>query len=311
MRKDSSRAEFGYRDGNGLTIKNLRTFFWLARHRNYHLVATLLNVTQPAISARISLLEEELGVRLLSRSHQPVQLTSEGEEALRLCEHVLDGVDRLAARFSTAWEPSGIVRIGVVETVARTWLPALLEQIRSKYPGIDTEITTESTIVLHSLLSSGSLHMGISISKCEHADISNTEVGLHDMAWVASPRIFDPGHVYTPSELIELPLIGYLPMSPPAMWLERYFGEQLKDRIIHNTTNSMSTMIWLAESGLGIAAIPPGAIRQHLADSRLAVVKTEKAFEKMPFWLNWRTRPYSPVGEIAKSLIVEVARDSE
>ena len=47
-----------------LTIKNLTTFFWLARHRNYHAVAAQLNVTQPAVSSRISALEDALGIRL-------------------------------------------------------------------------------------------------------------------------------------------------------------------------------------------------------------------------------------------------------
>jgi DNA-binding transcriptional LysR family regulator len=308
MSKSSSGG--GGRDGNGVTIKNLRTFFWLARHKNYHRVARQLNVSQPAISTRIAMLEDELGIQLLSRGNQAIQLTPEGTEVLRLSESILDGVDRLAARFSGARVPSGIIRIGVVDSVARTWLPTFLERMQNSYPDIDLEITTDSTVVLHSLVKSGSLHMSISISRCEDADINNDEIGRYEMAWVAAPKIFNAERVYGLDDLIKLPMIGYVPLSPPAIRLNRYFGEQYKDRITHNTTNSMSTMIWLAESGLGIAAIPPRAIKQYLADGRLAIVRTKQTFEPVPFILNHRTRPYSPVVDIVRSLIIAVAAES-
>ena len=297
-------------DRAGFAIRNLRTFFWLARHRNFHSAARQLNVSQPTVTARISMLEDELAVRLFSRGHRSVELTPEGIEALRLCEAVLDSLDRMSARFSGSTEPLGIVRIGVVDTIARTWLPALLGRMQERYPGIDLEIAMESTTELHTLLKAGSLSMSISISPCDDADIENSAVGQYEMEWVASPRIFDRSRVYSLQELIALPQIGYLPMSPPALWLDRYFGDGFKERVVHNTTNSMSTMIWLAENGLGIAAIPPRAIPQQLAEGRLAIVRTERAFDPMGFYLNYRFRPFSSVIETVKSLIVEVSAEN-
>ena len=291
----------------GVTLKNLRTFFWLARHRNYHAVARQLNVTQPAVTSRIAMLEDELGVRLFSRDRNSVQLTPEGRDALRHCEEVLDGVDRLLNRFSGAMSPAGIVRMGVVDTVARTWLPKLLTQLQQESPNIDLEITNESTVVLHSLMRSGALSMCVSIVPCEHPDIGNAEIMRSGIEWVASPSLFDPGHAYTRQELSAMPMIGYLPSSPPALWLDRHFGDGAKPRMVHNTTNSMSTMIWLAENGLGIAAIPPQAVRQHIADGRLAIMRTEAPLEAMPFYLSHRVRPFSPVVETVRSLIAEVA----
>lgn len=295
-------------DRSGLTLKNLRTFFWLSRHRNYHAVARQLNVTQPAVSSRIAALEEELGVRLFFRDRQSVELTPEGHEALRLAEAVLERADQLAARFAGSRQPSGFVRIGVVETVARTWLPTLLDRVQKQYPGIRIEITTESTVTLHGLLRSAALAMSVSVAPCRGRDIGNREVCRYDMAWVASRKVYDPERVYSRRDLLALPLIDYLPGSPPALWLASYFGEELRRRGINNTTNSMSTMIWLAESGLGVAAIPPQAIPQYLGDGRLGIVRTEAPLEAMPFYLNFRTRPLSPVAETVKALVVEAAR---
>lgn len=294
---------------SGLTLKNLRTFYWLARYRNYHAVARFLNVTQPAVSSRIVALEDELGVRLFSRDNQTVELTPEGQEALRLTEIVLDDADRLVERFTRSADPSGIVRIGIVETVARTWLPALLNRLRERYPNIELEITTESTQVLHAMLKSAAISMCVSVAPCKLPDIGDEEICRYAMEWVANGNICDPDRVYTLPELIELPLIGYLAKSPPDDYLNRYFGDAARGRIIRNTTNSMSTMIWLAENGLGVAAIPPIAIQQHLADGRLAIVRTDRPLESMSFHLSYRTRPFSPVSDAVKSLILEIARE--
>lgn len=222
-------------------------------------------------------------------------------------EIILDDADRLVARFSRSSEPSGVLKIGVVETIARTWLPTLLHNVQERYPNIKLEITTESTLVLHHLLKSASLLMCISVSPCDNVDISNEEICHYPMEWVANPKIYDPEHIYSRRDLIELPMIDYLEESPPALWLNRYFGEDFRDRKVNNTTNSMSTMIWLAENGLGIAAIPPRAIPQYIADGRLGVVKTNVPLDPMPFYLNYRTRPFTSVSRTVKSLVMDAA----
>ncbi|MEC9343545.1 MAG: LysR family transcriptional regulator, partial [Pseudomonadota bacterium] len=294
-------------ESGGLTIKNLRTFFWLARLGNYHAVGRQLGITQPAVTSRISGLEDELGVRLFSRDRQLVSLTPEGQDALRLCESVLERVDDLVMRYSGSSERAGVVRIGVVDTVARTWLSAVLNRVQTEFPSIVLEITNESTAALHAMLRSGALSMSITISPCDEVDVANTEIGRYAIEWIGSAELVDPDRVYTPGELLQFPLIGYLSNSPPALLMHRYFGDAMHAPVIRNTTNSMSTMIWLAENGLGIAAIPPHAILQHLADRRLVIVRSERRFDPMPFFLNCRVRPYSPVVRIVETLVREEA----
>ncbi|MCI5076689.1 LysR family transcriptional regulator [Oricola sp.] len=294
-------------EAGGLTIKNMRTFFWLARLRNYHATAKQLGVTQPAVTSRIASLEDELGVRLFSRDRQVVTLTPEGQDALRLCEGVLERVDDIVMRFSGTAEQAGVVRIGVVDTVARTWLPALLNRVQAEFPNIVLEITNESTVELHSMLRSGGLSMSITIAPCDEVDVANTQIGRYAVEWVGSGELVDGDRVYSVEDLTRLPLIGYLANSPPMQLMQRYFKDAIPPGVVRNTTNSMSTMIWLAENGLGIAAIPPQAILQHLRDRRLVIIKAERRFDPMPFYLNCRVRPYSPVVQTVEALVRQEA----
>ncbi len=295
-------------DTGGLTVKNMRTFFWLARLRNYHAVARRLNVTQPAITSRIGALEDELGVKLFSRGKQSVDLTPEGKDALKLCEQVLQGIDGIVERFSRSpGHLRGAAHIGIVDTVARTWLPSVLNRVQQELPDVALEITNESTLELHALLKAGSLSMCITIQECDDPDVSNSEIGRYGIEWVASPQLIDPGRKYSLEELIRFPLIGYVPHSPPDILLRRYLGKHYASLGNRNTTNSMSTMIWLAEKGIGIAAIPPRAILQQISDNRLAVIQTERLFEPMKFYLSCRERPYSPVVQVIETLVREEA----
>lgn len=289
-----------------ITLRNLHAFFWLARLRKFHLVADKLHTTQPAISARIGKLEEELGVRLFTRGHRTVQLTPEGQEALRLSEAVLDAADQLVDRFAVTKQPSGIAHIGVVDSIARTWLPSLLGQIQAEHASIALEITTDSTINLHRLLSDGKLDIAISMLRYEARDFANAELCSYEMAWAGSPEIVDPDRLYGAEELLNLPLIGYEELSPPDIWMRKYFGDLKQKRGIQNTTNSMSTMIWLAEKGLGVAAIPPSAIQQHLADKRLVILQSKRNLEPVTFYMTHRTRPRSPVVDVTTKMVRNV-----
>lgn len=71
-----------------MNYKRLETFVWVASLGNFRKAAERLHTTQPAISARISGLEAELGVKLFEREggSSPIMLTSKGKELLPYVE---------------------------------------------------------------------------------------------------------------------------------------------------------------------------------------------------------------------------------
>lgn len=61
-----------------MELRVLRYFLAVARTGTLTAAAAQLNVTQPALSRQLKLLETELGVQLINREHKPVTLTPEG-----------------------------------------------------------------------------------------------------------------------------------------------------------------------------------------------------------------------------------------
>lgn len=71
-----------------MEIRWLEDFIALARTRNFSRAADERNVTQPTLSRRIKLVEEEMGVTLIDRNTLPLSLTAAGEVFLASAEQI-------------------------------------------------------------------------------------------------------------------------------------------------------------------------------------------------------------------------------
>lgn len=67
----------------------LKTFLEVNRTRHFGKAAENLYLTQSAVSARIRLLEQQVGMQLFTRARNNVQLTSAGEKLIRHAENIL------------------------------------------------------------------------------------------------------------------------------------------------------------------------------------------------------------------------------
>lgn len=120
-----------------ITLKQIRYFEALARHRHFGRAAEDCAVTQPALSMQIKELEENLGTPLLERATRQIGLTAFGEVFLTRAREILRRVDELGdlAR-ATLGRPSGRLRLGVIPTVAPYLLPAICTGLALEYPDL-------------------------------------------------------------------------------------------------------------------------------------------------------------------------------
>ena len=123
-----------------MNIRFLETFLWLARLKSFSATAERLNTTQPAISARLRTLEQELGVELIFRTSREVHVTPEGLGILRHVEAILDLAHLIENDVTRDGVPAGIVRVGVVDAILRTWLPRPIEALRARYAKLSVEV---------------------------------------------------------------------------------------------------------------------------------------------------------------------------
>lgn len=79
---------------NGWQLSKMYTFEVAARHESFALAAEELSLSPSAVSHRINLLEEELGIQLFVRSHRKVELTQEGNRVYWTLKSSLDTLNQ-------------------------------------------------------------------------------------------------------------------------------------------------------------------------------------------------------------------------
>ena len=125
-----------------MDLRLLRYFVAVAEERNFTTAARRLNLSQPALSQQIKLLEHGLGALLIDRSAQPLRLTPAGTELLTGAYRVLlcaEDVERAVRASGTG--NAGTLRIGTAWGGLYDMLLPALNTLRATRPGVHLPVT--------------------------------------------------------------------------------------------------------------------------------------------------------------------------
>jgi DNA-binding transcriptional LysR family regulator len=137
-----------------MEIGQLEAFDRIVSEGSFSRAAEALNITQPSISARIALLEAELGGNLFERDGRTLRLTALGQTLLPYVERVLSAVSegRTAVKDYLGGK-RGQVSIAAMDMLATSFLVDPIERFRAEYPAVDLtviiRIPRELTDTLH------------------------------------------------------------------------------------------------------------------------------------------------------------------
>src|SRR5215212_7972658 len=98
-----------------LNMRQVRAFVSLAHFKSFTRAATLLHISQPALTVQIRTLEEALWIMLLDRNSRTVEITRIGRELLPVFQRILREIDSviLDAR-ELANQRHGVVRVAAL-----------------------------------------------------------------------------------------------------------------------------------------------------------------------------------------------------
>ncbi|RQV04122.1 LysR family transcriptional regulator [Burkholderia cenocepacia] len=288
-----------------MNIRFLETFVWLAKLENFRLTAEKLHTTQAAVSSRIASLEEAFDVRLFDRNTRSATLTPAGRRMLAYAERIvrLDGEMR---RDIDAASDAGLIRIGVIESIVHSWFPALMAQLRERYPRLDVEITSDTTLHLIRLLSTDGVDLILQTEPVPGPDFTNLPLCEFPVRWAASPRLGLGGQPLDVVRLAGFPIISFSRHSGPHATIERLFAAVERPASI-NCITSVAAMIRLVADGLGVAALPPAIIGRELQEGTLELLDVEPEFPALPLVATYRSQGLPVAARIAE-LASEVAR---
>lgn len=135
---------------------DLRTLVAIVEQGGVIKAAETLNRVPSAVTTRVKLMEEKLGVKLFIREHRKMCVTNEGKTLYEHAVKILDLTDQAVSLIKLA-RPGGKFRLGAMDSMAATRLPRPLAEMYQRYPEMDLELTTGISRFLIDSLDNNSL----------------------------------------------------------------------------------------------------------------------------------------------------------
>ncbi|MEW2298127.1 LysR substrate-binding domain-containing protein [Streptomyces sp. NPDC006743] len=252
------------------SLSQLRAFAAVAEHLHFRDAAAAIGMSQPALSGAVSALEDTLGVTLVERTTRRVLLSPAGERLAVRAKAVLDEVGALIEDAEAVRAPfTGVLRIGVIPTVAPYLLPTVLRLVHDRYPDLDLQVHEEQTASLLEGLSGGRLDLLLLAVPLGVPGV--TELPLFDEDFVLLTPLDHRlgGREGIPREALkELNLLlldeGHC-LRDQALDICREAGRE--DAPVTTTAAGLSTLVQLVAGGLGCTLLPRTALKVEISRS--------------------------------------------
>jgi len=257
------------------TLAQLRHLIALQEHGHFGRAADACFITQSSLSTSIKELERTLGSQLVERTKRSVMMSALGTEVVERARRVVIDVEEICDTVNAANAPlDGIVRLGVIPSIAPFLLPRALPSLRKAYPGLKLYLREALSAKLINLLANGSLD-ALLIAFPYSIKNMESHIFAEDPFWVAFPK----GHPFADKPNITLHDLK----NQDFMLLEE--GHCLRDHIVSATggtllegddnfhASSLHTLVQMVENGLGVTLLPKMAIDTGLTRSTGVQVK--------------------------------------
>ena len=147
-----------------MEIRELASFYHVARLKSVSRAAEYLEIGQPTVSTHLRKIEKEYGIVLFDRIKRPIQLTSDGktfyELARPIVEDVARGIENLKMEMDYP-EHRGSFVLGAYQDLALHQLPPILKDFRARFPLVQIKLVASSYQTLMEMVEAGQLDLAL------------------------------------------------------------------------------------------------------------------------------------------------------
>lgn len=279
-------------------LQALETLCTIARLGTFSAAAQHLNATQPAISARIKELENAVKMPLFSKQGRRMVLTIQGRKLVRMAEPLLHDLDDIMVALGGLDAATGVVRMGVGEIAALSWLPDMLKQAKAIMPNVSYEIEVDITAHMRHRLENGDLDITIVAAPLVLNEIQSIPLGIVDMVWVIAPELLDRIPAENRSDTC---VLGSYPIwSLPRLSATFSMVVDVLRRFdipLHalHTYDNFQGIIKLVLNHSGISLLPRILVQDYLDSGHLTVLSRELPEPGLEFVIAWNAGREQPV----------------
>ncbi len=261
-----------------ITLTQLEYIVAVDTYRHFGKAAEHCFITQPTLSMQIKKLEEDLEIIIFDRSKQPLLPTDVGQRIIDQARIVLkqsEEINNIVKDHKN--RVSGLLRVGIIPTLAPYLLPIFIGKYKRKYPNIFIKVVEQTTENIVNLLQKDLIDVGILVTPLKEEKINEKPIFYEEMMIYAND-----GHKLHKQKVITLQDI-----ATPEIWLLSD-GHCFRDQVInlcsflgtadsklpfHFEAGSLETLMNIIDREGGITLIPELA-KDGMSPNRLNNVKS-------------------------------------
>lgn len=218
----------------------------------------ILHCVPSNITNRIKLLESELGVALFIRKGRGLVISPSGTVFLGYTNRILALCQEASRALDPDSVPTGILRIGAIESSATGRLPVFLSKYKQHYPSVQMRLSTGTWSQLVAEVAEHKLDGAVIAVKCDHPDIDHMEIYQEPLVLIASPAL---GKITKPQDLDGHNLFMWPEGCPYRHSLECWLNESRVTSAITSIA-SYGTILGCVSSGAGVSLVPAGVFER-------------------------------------------------
>lgn len=281
-----------------VTIDEIEAFVSIARRGGFARAADALRRSQPAISRRIAMLEEQLRSPIFERVHGGVVLTEAGRAFLPYAEAVLASVkDGTAAVRGLERGERGAVSVALVGTLASTKFARMLRQFGQRHPHVKLALRTANSQEVSDLVRRGEVTLGLRYFTDADPGLVSEMLMEEALVVACSPEHRLAGRrVRDPSTLVGERWVTFPPqrrrVEPFATALEHRLSAAGIEPAEIVPIDSLTAQKRFVEAGFGIALLIESSVEEELRLGTLKIVDVPALRGGVPVTLVRRRNGY-------------------
>jgi LysR family hydrogen peroxide-inducible transcriptional activator len=268
-----------------ITLTQLEYIVAVDTYRHFGKAAEACFITQPTLSMQIKKLEEDLEIIIFDRSKQPLIPTDVGRRIIDQSRIVLKQADELNNIVKDHKnQVSGLLRIGIIPTLAPYLLPLFIGKYKKKYPNILIKVKEQTTGNIIKNLNKDLIDVGILVTPLKEEKIIEKPAFYEEMLIYVNPE----------NKLHKQREITLKDIATPEIWLLSD-GHCFRDQVInlcsymgtvdsilpfHFEAGSLETLMNIVDHDGGITLIPELA-KYSMSEKRLENIRSFTNFKPL------------------------------
>jgi DNA-binding transcriptional LysR family regulator len=274
-----------------LNINQLRAFYTAAKFKSITRAAHELMVTPPAVTMQVKQLEETVGIRLLVRDGNSIQLTHVGEIVFKKAGKIFQEIHEMESFFEdVSTVKSGELHIGCPETPLKRLMP-LIVAFKKTYPGIRIIIDQASNAEMVKSIEDHRNELAVIRYKPNNSRLKVKIVWKYEVVLVASTKsVHVPGSEISVMQLSEIPLIMRREGSAVREVVLEYLRKFRVNPLVAMESSSLALLKEFVQQDNGVSFIERDALDEEFKHGTLKPVHILEGSPILGFGIGYRNR---------------------